>query len=111
MLYYNKRGSRCKGRRNFCMNFADRLIDGIKEKRNPSVIGLDPRIEKIPEHIKRKAYEFYGKTLKGAAEAVLTFNKGIIDSVYDIVPVVKPQLAFYEILGHEGIRVLEETIK
>ncbi len=87
------------------MNFADRLLAEIKRKNNPSVIGLDPNIDLIPRHL-RESY------LEGRqAEAVLEFNKCIIDSIHDIVPAVKPQLAYYEKLGHDGIRVLEETVR
>lgn len=93
------------------MNFADKLVNKIKEKNNPSVIGLDPRIEQIPSFIRERAFDTFGKTVKGAAEALLEFNKGIIDAVHDLVPAVKPQLAFYEIYGHEGVRVLGETIR
>ena len=88
----------------------DRLIEAIKEKRNPTVAGLDPRLGFIPDQIKAEAFNEYGETLKGAAEAVWTFNKGIIDAIADIVAAVKPQSAFYEALGFEGVRVLADTI-
>jgi orotidine-5'-phosphate decarboxylase len=93
------------------VNFSDKLVNKIKERKNPSVIGLDPRIEQIPSFIRKRAFDTYGETAKGAAEALLEFNKGIIDAVYDLVPAVKPQLAFYEIYGHEGMRVLGETVR
>ncbi len=93
------------------MNFSDKLVNKIKERKNPSVIGLDPRIEQIPSFIRKRAFDTYGETVKGAAEALLEFNKGIIDAVYDLVPAVKPQLAFYEIYGHEGMRVLGEKVR
>lgn len=89
--------------------FIDRLIDNIKEKNNPSVIGLDPRIEYIPGFIKEKAFKEYGINSKGAAEAILIFNKKLIDALYDIIPAVKPQLAYYEMYGLEGLRVFKET--
>jgi len=93
-------------------SFPDRLIEAIKAKGNPICVGLDPRLDKIPGFIKRAAFEVAkGNPLKAAAEAILGFNKAIIDEVCDIVPVVKPQIAFYEIFGHEGIRVYEETLK
>jgi len=88
----------------------DRLIKGIKDKQNPTVAGLDPKLDFIPEYIKTAAYEKYGKTLEGAAEALFEFNKGLIDALCDIVPAVKPQAAYYEMYGWQGVRTLERTI-
>ncbi len=88
----------------------DRLIKGIKEMNNPTVAGLDPKLDYIPEYIKQAAYEKYGKTLEGAAEALFEFNKGLIDALCDIVPAVKPQAAYYEMYGWQGVRALERTI-
>ncbi|MGE4284001.1 MAG: orotidine-5'-phosphate decarboxylase [Clostridia bacterium] len=88
----------------------DSLIEKIKEKNNPSVIGLDPRVEYVPSFIRQKCYEQFGKNLKGAAESILEFNKKLIDDLYDIIPAVKPQSAYYEMYGFEGVRVLQETI-
>lgn len=93
------------------MNFADRLLNGIDEKQNPSVVGLDPRIDKIPGFIKDEAVREHGDTIKAVAEAFIIFNKGIIDAVHDIVPIVKPQVAFYEKYGSEGMRAFHETVK
>ncbi|MDR0197777.1 MAG: orotidine-5'-phosphate decarboxylase [Oscillospiraceae bacterium] len=87
----------------------DLLIKKIAEKRNPTVAGLDPALDLIPEFLKKNAYEKHGETLRGAAKAVLKFNKGLIDALYDIVPAVKPQSAFYEALGVEGIKALHRT--
>lgn len=56
-------------------------------------------------------FEKYGANLKGAAEAILKFNKILIDSLYDIIPAVKPQLAYYEMYGIEGIKVFYETCR
>ena len=72
----------------------DLLVQKIKEKGNPSVAGLDPKIEHVPEYISKKAYAEYGQNLKGATEAIWEFNKGLIDALYDVVPAVKPQSAF-----------------
>ena len=88
-------------------NMMDKLINKIQEMQNPTVIGLDPRYEMIPEFIKNK----YEKNLEGVAEAILEFNKKIIDAVYDIIPAVKPQMAFYEMYGLEGMKVFEKTCK
>ncbi|MCX8130653.1 MAG: orotidine-5'-phosphate decarboxylase [Clostridia bacterium] len=91
--------------------FIDSLIENIKAKNNPTVVGLDPRIEYVPQYIKNKAFEEYGNNLNGVAEAIWEFNKGIIDAVCDIVPAVKPQLAYYEMYGLDGIEVFERTIR
>lgn len=88
----------------------DLLIKKIKEKGNPSVAGLDPKIEYVPKYIREKAYKEYGKNLKGACEAIWEFNKGLIDALCDIVPAVKPQSAFYEMYGINGEEVLHRTI-
>jgi orotidine-5'-phosphate decarboxylase len=88
----------------------DRLIAKIVATKNPTVLGLDPILDYIPANIKKEAYEGYGKTLEGAAEAFLCFNKALIDATYDIVPAVKPQAAFYERYGWQGVRALSETI-
>lgn len=89
----------------------DRLMDKIRECQNPTVVGLDPRLNMIPERIREKAYEKYGKTPKGAAEAFYQFNKAIIDEVYDLVPAVKPQVAMYEMYGTAGMEAYIKTIE
>ena len=91
--------------------FIDVLIDGIKEKENPTVVGLDPKIEFVPSFIREKCFKEYGTNLRGAAEAVLAFNKKIIDAVYDVIPAVKPQLAYYEVYGTDGLAAFNETVK
>ena len=88
----------------------DKLIEKIAEKQNPTVAGLDPKLSYIPEHIRSASYEKYGKTLEGAADALLQFNKGLIDALCDIVPAVKPQAAYYEMYGWQGVKALAETV-
>ena len=90
--------------------FIDKLIRKIKETNNPTVAGLDPKIEFVPDFIKREKFEIFGEMLQGACESILEFNKVIIDSIYDIVPAVKPQLAYYEMYGANGIWAFEETV-
>jgi len=87
----------------------DRLIEKIVQTQNPTIVGLDPKLEYVPEFIKQKAFVEHGESLKGAAKAILEFNKGIIDAIYEAVPAVKPQLAFYEMLGVEGIKAFYKT--
>lgn len=88
----------------------DRLIEKIIKTQNPTVAGLDPKLDYVPEYIKKKAFKKYGKTLKGASKAILEFNKGIIDEICDIVPAIKPQAAYYEMYGYEGVKTLYKTI-
>lgn len=88
----------------------DRLIEKIVEKQNPTVAGLDPKLSYIPDFIKEEAFAKHGKTLEGAAEAILVYNKALIDALCDIVPAVKPQAAYYEMYGWQGVRALTETI-
>ena len=88
----------------------DRLIEAIAEKQNPTVAGLDPKLSYIPENIRQEAFEKYGKNLDGAAAAILAYNKGLIDALYDIVPAIKPQCAYYEMYGWQGMKTLQETI-
>lgn len=88
-------------------NAIDILIDKIKETNNPTVMGLDPRYDMLPECVRNK----YDASLEGACEAILEYNKALIDATCDIVPAVKPQVAFYEMFGIEGMRVFNETCK
>lgn len=93
-------------------HFADSVIEAVKRKGNAICVGLDPRLNKIPQKIKERAIlECEGSPLKAAANAIVEFNKGIIDAVAELVPVVKPQIAFYEIFGYEGVRAYEETLR
>ncbi|NLK21923.1 MAG: orotidine-5'-phosphate decarboxylase [Epulopiscium sp.] len=88
----------------------DRLIQKIEETNNPTVVGLDPRLNFIPSFIKERAYEMHGKTPEACAQAFYEFNKAIIDEVYDLVPAVKPQVAMYEQYGPVGIKAYIDTI-
>ena len=89
----------------------DRLIENIVKTQNPSVVGLDPKLDYVPEYIKEKKFKKYGKTLKGAAKAIWEFNKTIIDEIHDICPAIKPQAAYYEMYGYEGVKTLYKTIQ
>ena len=88
-------------------NIIDILIEKIKETKNPTVMGLDPRYEMIPKCVTEK----YPKTLEGVAQAIIEYNKALIDATYDIIPAVKPQIAFYEMFGLPGMQAFEETCK
>lgn len=89
----------------------DVLIDKIREKKNPSVVGLDPKLEYVPKFIKDKYFREYNNIVEAAAKSILCFNKMLIDELHDIIPAVKPQSAYYEMYGYEGVKVLYETIK
>ncbi len=92
-------------------NFADRLLSEIEKKQNPTVVGLDPRLEQIPSFIKSEMVKKHGKNFEAAGACFFEFNRIIIDSVHDIVPAVKPQIAFYEQYGQFGIRAFDATVK
>ena len=89
------------------MNAIDNLIQKIKETKNPTVMGLDPRYDMIPEVVRNK----YSNDLEGISKAILEYNKELIDNTYDIIPAIKPQLAFYEMFGIEGMKAFKETCK
>ena len=88
----------------------DKLIAKIQKTGAPIVVGLDPMLNYIPEHIQKKAFAEYGETLEGAAEAIWQFNKEIVDKTYDLIPAVKPQIAMYEQFGIEGLKAYKKTI-
>jgi len=88
----------------------DKLVEKIQKTQAPIVVGLDPMLGYIPEHIRKKAYEEYGETMRGAAEAVWQFNKAIVDATCDLIPAVKPQIAMYEQFGVEGVIVYKKTV-
>lgn len=87
------------------------LIEKIQKTKAPICVGLDPMLGYVPEHIIKKSFENFGETPEGAADAFWHFNKEIIDAVYDIIPSVKPQIAMYEQLGIEGLKVYEKTVE
>lgn len=87
-----------------------KLIANIKKTGAPIVVGLDPMLNYIPDHIREKAFKEYGETLEGAAEAVWQFNREIIDKTYDLIPAVKPQIAMYEQFGIPGLIAFKRTV-
>ena len=89
------------------MKAIDRLINRIKELNNPTVIGLDPRYNLLPKCVLEK----YPNTLEGISDAIIEYNKALIDEIYDIIPAIKPQIAFYEMFGIHGMKAFEETCK
>ena len=88
----------------------NKLVEKIKKQNAPVVVGLDPMMKFVPKHLQEKAFKEYGETLEGAAEAIWQFNKEIVDSIYDIVPAVKPQVAMYEQFGIPGMIAYKKTV-
>jgi len=88
-------------------NFADRLTAAIDEKKSCVVVGLDPRIESLPAGLRDRA----AQSAAAAADAVLEFNRRVIEAVAPHAVAVKPQAAFYEALGWEGFRAFGRTIR
>lgn len=88
----------------------NKLVENIKKTGAPIVVGLDPMLDYIPEHVKKKAYEESGETLEGAAEAIWQFNREIVDKTYDLIPAVKPQIAMYEQFGVPGLAAFKKTV-
>ena len=88
----------------------NQLIANIKKTGAPIVVGLDPMLKYIPEHIQKKAFAEFGETLEGAAEAIWQFNKEIVDKTYDLIPAVKPQIAMYEQFGIPGLVAFKKTV-
>lgn len=93
------------------MHFSSRLIAAIREKNSVVCVGLDPQLSKLPRFLVERAMNVHGETRKAAAQAFLDFNKGIMDATAEVAVAVKPQLAFYEELGADGIWAFEETCK
>jgi orotidine-5'-phosphate decarboxylase len=92
-------------------NFADRVVAQVKLKRSHVVVGLDPVLAKLPRYLLDEAAAQHGKTAAGAAAALAAFNRLVIDAVADQVPLIKPQLAYYEIYGHHGMKAFWDSVK
>ncbi len=88
----------------------NKLVHNIKKTNAPIVVGLDPMLNYIPEHVQKKAFAEFGETLEGAAEAIWQFNKEIVDKTYDLIPAVKPQIAMYEQFGIPGLMAFKRTV-
>ena len=88
----------------------NKLVENIKKTKAPIVVGLDPMLNYIPEHVQKKAFAEFGETLEGASEAIWQFNKEIVDKTYDLIPAVKPQIAMYEQFGLPGLAAFKKTV-
>ena len=89
----------------------NKLISNIRKTNAPIVVGLDPMLNYIPEHIQKKAFAEFGETLEGAAEAIWQYTKGIVDATCDLIPAVKPQIAMYEQFGIPGLIAYKKTVE
>ena len=93
-------------------NFADRLVQRIAELDNPTVIGLDPKLEYIPDDIKQYSEQLFPEEpTKATAKAIWIFNKEIIDQTCDIVPAIKLQFAYYEMYGVDALKTMLLTAR
>lgn len=88
----------------------NKLVEKIRKTGAPIVVGLDPMLAYVPDHVQQKAFAEFGETLEGAAEAIWQFNKEIVDHVCDLVPAVKPQIAMYEQFGVPGLVAFKKTV-
>ena len=87
--------------------FADRLAGAVAERRSQLVVGLDPRLDLLPLELRGDAH--VGRP--AAAEATARFCCGIVDAVAPYCVAVKPQLAFFEVLGSDGIAAFERVAR
>src|SRR5579864_8405466 len=88
--------------------FSDRLIEAVRNKGNPCVVGLDPRIELMPAFIQSG---HNAPTREMIRSVISDFHELVLDAVADLVPAVKPQLAFFEQYGSAGIQAFEDTVR
>ena len=85
--------------------FADRLAEAVERKRSQLVVGLDPRAELLPVELRGDIH----RSRAAAADAVARFCRGLIDAVAPYVVAIKPQTAFFELLGADGFAALERV--
>ena len=88
----------------------DRLIARVIETSAPIVAELTPTLDQVPARMKEEEFLTRGKTPEALARVFYRFNRAIIDHIHDLVPAVKPQIAFYEQLGVPGINCYAKTI-
>ncbi len=87
-----------------------KLVDSIRKKDAPVVVGLDPTLSNIPGRLLDKAVKERGESLEAAGAAITEYNRSIVDAVCDLVPAVKPQIAMYEQFGIPGLIAFTETV-
>lgn len=84
----------------------DALIERIIGLQNPVCVGLDTSFDYLPDNMREGVKDF-----SAAAERIFEFNKKLVDTLYDIVPSVKVQIAYYEMYGVPGLKAFEETLR
>ena len=89
------------------ITFSEKLAAAIRQKQTPAIVGLDPRLESLPEALQKSCSD--GNPVAIAA-AYSQFCREVIDVVAPLVPAVKPQVAFFEQLGPSGFAALAEVI-
>lgn len=92
-------------------HFADRLIDRARATKSHAVVGLDPALPRLPLYLRTEAARRFGQTPRGAAWAIVEFNRLLIEASAGQVPLIKPQSAYYEIYGEHGIAAFWETVR
>ena len=88
--------------------FIDRLIEKIVETKNHSIVGIDPHNSIIPRFLWDRYYD-NESIMESVSEILFQFSKEIIDNIYDIVPAIKPQVAFFERYGSFGFSAFERV--
>ena len=91
-------------------SFGERMSLAVRSTGSFAVVGLDPHLDRLPALFRRQYMDRSGKAFReAAADAVVQFNRSVIDAIAGVIPAVKPQFAFYEELGAPGFAALEET--
>lgn len=89
----------------------DRVIDRCREIGSPIIVGIDPVFDKLPMEIRRDAVSKFGETERSYANAFIEFGRAIVDSVEGLSCIVKPQLAYFEVLGAAGLDAYAEIVR
>lgn len=93
------------------MNRMETLAARIRAMKNPTVAGLDTRVEYLPESFVQQILPRGIRSFEDAAEAVYQYNVRLVDALCDIVPAVKVQAAYYEMYGAAGVRAFDRTLR
>ncbi|MDD6194837.1 MAG: orotidine-5'-phosphate decarboxylase [Lachnospiraceae bacterium] len=88
----------------------NKLNDKIKKTGAPIVVGLDPMLSYLPQHLLDEAVQERGESLEAVADAIFAYNKQIVDATCDLIPAVKPQIAMYEQFGLPGLEAFKKTV-
>ena len=101
----------CYKQRPALPHFADRLAQAIERKNSRAIVGIDPRLDLIPQGIRETNIARLGETMEAGAAALLEFSRRVIDAVEPHAVGVKPQVAFYEQWGWHGFKAFVETVE